>query len=42
LQSFGLAGERINYRQSVDQALDELAGELASVLDKDWLDRLLA
>ncbi|MET0747173.1 MAG: cobyric acid synthase CobQ, partial [Rhizobium sp.] len=41
LQSFGLSGERINYRQSVDRALDEVAEQLASVLDKDWLERLL-
>jgi adenosylcobyric acid synthase len=41
LQSFGLSGERLNYRQSVDQALDDVAEELAAVLDRDWLDRLL-
>ena len=41
LQSFGLAGERLDYRQSVETALDEVAEELASVLDKDWLSRLL-
>lgn len=41
LQSFGLSGERLDYRQSVETALDEVAEELASVLDKDWLSRLL-
>jgi adenosylcobyric acid synthase len=41
LQSFGLSGERLNYRQSVDQALDDVAEELAAVLDRDWLDLLL-
>jgi adenosylcobyric acid synthase len=42
LASFGIAGERMNYRESVDAALDEVAGELEAVLDKTWLDRLLA
>ena len=41
LRSFGLSGDHIDYRQSVDAALDEIAEDLASVLDKDWLDRLL-
>jgi len=41
LESFGLSGERTNYRQSVDEALDEVAAELEAVLDRDWLDRLL-
>ena len=41
LQSFGLSGERLDYRQSVETALDEVAEELASVLHKDWLSRLL-
>jgi adenosylcobyric acid synthase len=42
LASFGLSGERTDYRKSVDTALDEVAAELETVLDKDWLDRLLA
>ncbi|WFR97150.1 cobyric acid synthase [Rhizobium tumorigenes] len=41
LQSFGLSGDRSNYRESVDKALDDVAGELEAVLDKDWLGRLL-
>jgi adenosylcobyric acid synthase len=40
LESFGLSGERVNYRRSVDQALDEVAAELASHLDPRWLDGL--
>jgi adenosylcobyric acid synthase len=42
LASFGVAGERMNYRESVDAALDEVAAELEAVLDKTWLDGLLA
>lgn len=41
LQSFGLSGDRSNYRESVDKALDDVASELEAVLDKDWLGRLL-
>jgi len=41
LQSFGLSGERLDYRQTVETALDDVAEELASVLDRDWLGRLL-
>jgi adenosylcobyric acid synthase len=41
LQSFGLSGDSIDYRRSVDTALDEIADDLASVLDKEWLDRLM-
>jgi adenosylcobyric acid synthase len=41
LRSFGLSGERMNYRESVDRALDDVAGELEAVLDKRWLDDLL-
>ncbi|UIK19842.1 cobyric acid synthase [Rhizobium leguminosarum] len=41
LQSFGLSGERRNYRESVEQALDEIAGELERHLDPRWLAGLL-
>ncbi|WP_087006004.1 cobyric acid synthase [Rhizobium sullae] len=41
LESFGLSGERRNYRQSVDEALDEVASELETHLDKGWLTALL-
>lgn len=41
LQSFGLSGERRNYRESVEQALDEIAGELERHLDPHWLAGLL-
>jgi adenosylcobyric acid synthase len=41
LQSFGLSGERRNYRESVEQALDEIAGELERHLDRRWLAGLL-
>ncbi|PZM13001.1 cobyric acid synthase [Rhizobium tubonense] len=41
LRSFGLTGERMNYRQSVDRALDDVAGELEASLDQRWLDDLL-
>ncbi|QFY60415.1 cobyric acid synthase [Rhizobium grahamii] len=41
LASFGLSGERRNYRAGVEQALDDVAAELESRLDKEWLSRLL-
>jgi adenosylcobyric acid synthase len=41
LQSFGLQGERRNYGESVDRALDAVAAELEAHLDGDWLNRLL-
>ncbi|MDR7144640.1 cobyric acid synthase [Rhizobium sp. BE258] len=41
LQSFGLQGERRNYAESVDRALDAVAAELEAHLDRDWLNRLL-
>ncbi|TBZ99709.1 MULTISPECIES: cobyric acid synthase [Rhizobium] len=41
LQSFGLSGERRNYRESVEQALDEIAEELERHLDPRWLAGLL-
>ncbi|MBY5531962.1 cobyric acid synthase [Rhizobium leguminosarum] len=37
LQSFGLSGEQRNYRESVEQALDEIAEELERHLDPRWL-----
>ncbi|MHC2214861.1 adenosylcobyric acid synthase [Rhizobium leguminosarum] len=41
LQSFGLSGGRRNYRESVEQALDDVAGELERHLDSRWLAGLL-
>jgi adenosylcobyric acid synthase len=41
LESFGLSGERRNYRESVDRALDEVAADLESTLDAGWLSKLL-
>lgn len=41
LQSFGIEGGTQSYRQTVDQALDQVAEELEAVLDKRWLDSLL-
>ncbi|MBY5818610.1 cobyric acid synthase [Rhizobium leguminosarum] len=41
LQSFGLSGEQRNYRESVEQALDEIAEELERHLDPRWLAGLL-
>jgi adenosylcobyric acid synthase len=41
LASFGLDGERMNYRESVDRALDDVAAELEAVLERRWLDGLL-
>jgi len=32
----------MNYRASVDAALDEVAAELESVLDPAWLDSLIS
>ncbi|ARM88834.1 cobyric acid synthase [Rhizobium sp. CIAT894] len=40
-QSFGLSGERRNYRESVEQALDEVAEELERHLDPRWIARLI-
>ena len=42
LESFGISGAGGNYRQSVDDALDGVAGELEAHLDRTWLDELLA
>ncbi|MBY5553379.1 cobyric acid synthase [Rhizobium leguminosarum] len=41
LQSFGLSGEQRNYRDLVEQALDDVAGELERHLDPRWLAGLL-
>ncbi|MBZ7922043.1 cobyric acid synthase [Ensifer adhaerens] len=41
LKSFGIEGGASNYRQSVDAALDDVANELETVLDRRWLDGLL-
>ena len=41
LESFGLSGERKNYRASVDQALDEVAVGLERTLDDRFLAGLL-
>jgi adenosylcobyric acid synthase len=41
LQNFGLSGERRNYLESVEQALDDVAGELERHLDPRWLAGLL-
>jgi adenosylcobyric acid synthase len=42
LQSFGLVGERRNYRAGVELALDEIAAELETHLDERWLGDLLS
>ncbi|WP_283194411.1 cobyric acid synthase [Rhizobium sp. AN80A] len=42
LASFGLTGQSHNYRAGVEQALDEVAAELETHLDKRWLDSLLS
>ena len=41
LKSFGIEGGGGNYRRSVDDALDEIAAELQSALDRSWVDDLL-
>jgi adenosylcobyric acid synthase len=41
LASFGVEAGAQSYRQSVDQALDQVAEELEGVLDKRWLGKLL-
>jgi adenosylcobyric acid synthase len=41
LESFGINGGGVNYRQSVDAALDEVATELESRLSPQWLDSFL-
>ena len=42
LETFGITGGRENYAESVDKALDDVAGELETVLDKGWLNTLLS
>lgn len=42
LRQFGVAGDRLSYRESVDQALDSLAAELETHLDRRWLNELMA
>jgi adenosylcobyric acid synthase len=42
LESFGINGGGVNYRQSVDAALDEVATELESRLSPQWLDSFLS
>ncbi|WP_183704469.1 cobyric acid synthase [Rhizobium sp. BK049] len=41
LESFGLSGGQGSYRESVERALDEVAGELERCLDARWLGELL-
>ncbi|MGY5807616.1 cobyric acid synthase [Rhizobium sp. LEGMi198b] len=41
LASFGLTGERMDYRAGVEAALDQIATELEAVLDPAWLDSLV-
>eukprot|EP01035_Chromulina_nebulosa_P004944 gene4944-6715_t len=41
LAEFGVMGGQTDHRAAVDQALDDIAGELEAVIDRDWLDRLL-
>jgi adenosylcobyric acid synthase len=41
LRGFGLVGESRNYRAGVEAALDEVAADLETCLDKGWLDSLL-
>jgi adenosylcobyric acid synthase len=41
LRSFGLSADRRNYRAGVEHALDEIAEELETHLDRRWLGELL-
>jgi adenosylcobyric acid synthase len=41
LESFGISGAGADYRRSVDRALDDVAAELETHLDRNWLDSLL-
>lgn len=41
LTQFGIAGDRLSYCEGVDQALDALASELETLLDRRWLDELM-
>jgi adenosylcobyric acid synthase len=41
LADFGVAGGGSDYRADVDRALDAVAIELETVLDRKWLDDIL-
>lgn len=41
LADFGVSGGLKDYRADVDRALDDVAAELETVLDRDWLERIL-
>lgn len=41
LRSFGVNETTENYRQTVERALDDVAMELETVLDRDWIDQLM-
>ncbi|EHS49778.1 Cobyric acid synthase [Rhizobium sp. PDO1-076] len=41
LESFGITGGGVNYRHSVDAALDDVAGELETRLSPEWLDSFI-
>jgi adenosylcobyric acid synthase len=41
LRSFGVMDTTENYRDSVERALDDVAMELETVLDRDWIDQLM-
>ncbi|MBB4954608.1 adenosylcobyric acid synthase [Agrobacterium vitis] len=41
LRSFGVNDTAENYRDSVERALDDVAMELETVLDRDWIDQLM-
>ncbi|OQP88392.1 cobyric acid synthase CobQ [Rhizobium rhizosphaerae] len=42
LARFGVTSSIDNYRQQVEDALDQVASELEAVLDSSWLERLFA
>jgi adenosylcobyric acid synthase len=41
LRSFGMTQTTENYRDSVERALDDVAMELETVLNRDWIDQLM-
>jgi adenosylcobyric acid synthase len=41
LADFGITGALHDYRASVDRALDDVAAELETVMDRRWLETLL-
>ncbi|HBF32584.1 cobyric acid synthase [Rhizobium sp.] len=41
LHSFGITETTENYRDSVERALDDVAMELETVLNRDWIDQLM-